>query len=63
MFKEVVKKRKDGKKFHSIVEFFTNTEIEKCPKCDGVLREKKGKYGKFFACSNYPKCRFTKPIK
>ena len=30
-----------------------------CPYCktDLVLRE--GKYGKFFGCSNYPKCKFT----
>lgn len=30
-----------------------------CPNCGGNLIEKKGKYGKFKGCSNYPKCRFT----
>ncbi|MCQ4635868.1 NERD domain-containing protein [Anaerovorax odorimutans] len=30
-----------------------------CPKCGGTLIERNGKYGKFFGCSNYPKCRFT----
>jgi hypothetical protein len=30
----------------------------RCPKCGGVLVLKKGKYGSFRGCSNYPKCRF-----
>lgn len=30
-----------------------------CPKCGGELVLRKGKYGKFYGCSNYPKCRFT----
>ncbi len=33
-----------------------------CPRCKGKLIEKKGKYGKFLACSNYPDCKFTKQI-
>lgn len=34
-----------------------------CPKCGGKLRICNGKYGKFYGCSNYPKCDFTKPLK
>jgi hypothetical protein len=30
-----------------------------CPKCGGKLVERKGKYGKFKGCSNYPGCRYT----
>ena len=30
-----------------------------CPKCGGTLVERKGKYGEFIGCSNYPKCKFT----
>lgn len=30
-----------------------------CPKCGGSLIQRKGKYGEFLGCSNYPKCRFT----
>lgn len=30
-----------------------------CPKCGGTLVERKGRYGKFLGCSNYPQCRFT----
>jgi DNA topoisomerase-1 len=38
------------------------TTDEKCPECDGALVEKWGRNGKFIACSNYPTCRFTRPI-
>lgn len=30
-----------------------------CPKCGGYLVERSGKYGHFYGCSNYPKCKFT----
>lgn len=30
-----------------------------CPKCGGQLIQRKGQYGTFYGCSNYPKCRFT----
>lgn len=30
-----------------------------CPKCGGKLVERKGRYGNFLGCSNYPKCKFT----
>lgn len=30
----------------------------KCPKCSGILINKKGKHGKFLACSEFPKCRY-----
>lgn len=38
----------------------TQKELKKgiCPRCGGTLVEKKGKYGTFFGCSNYPKCKF-----
>lgn len=31
-----------------------------CPKCNGKLIEKSGKYGTFIGCSNYPKCKYIK---
>ena len=39
-----------------------NTKIENsiCPKCGGKIVIRDGKYGKFYGCSNYPKCKFTK---
>ncbi len=30
-----------------------------CPKCGSRLVERRGKYGFFYGCSNYPKCKFT----
>lgn len=30
-----------------------------CPKCGGNLIERKGKFGKFIGCSNYPSCDYT----
>ncbi|MFW5703402.1 MAG: type I DNA topoisomerase [Patescibacteria group bacterium] len=35
---------------------------EKCPECGGELTIKYSKWGKFYACSNYPKCRYIKSI-
>ena len=36
---------------------------EKCPQCgEHNLVEKNGRFGAFYACSGYPKCRFTKPM-
>lgn len=33
-----------------------------CPKCGGKLSMKKGKYGSFYGCSKFPKCRYTKQV-
>ena len=33
-----------------------------CPRCGGNLVLRNGKYGHFYGCSNYPKCRFTHDI-
>ncbi len=31
----------------------------RCPKCGGQLVQRKGRYGSFYGCSNYPNCKFT----
>ncbi len=33
---------------------------ENCPKCNSELLLRKGRYGEFVACSNFPKCKYTK---
>lgn len=33
--------------------------VKVCPKCGGKLVERKGQYGEFYGCSNFPKCRYT----
>ncbi len=35
---------------------------ENCPECGKPLLVKNGRFGKFIACSDYPKCKFTKPV-
>jgi DNA topoisomerase-1 len=35
---------------------------EKCPRCGGDLIIRWGRNGKFVACSNYPECKYTKPV-
>lgn len=30
-----------------------------CPQCGGKLVLRTGKFGQFYGCSNYPKCKFT----
>lgn len=51
----------------SVKEAFTNMEKEApvetgemCPNCNKPLVIRKGKYGEFIACSNYPECKYIK---
>jgi DNA topoisomerase-1 len=48
-----------------IREAFDVKEIEKepCPDCGGKLTVKSGRFGPFIACTNYPECRHTKPLR
>jgi DNA topoisomerase-1 len=41
----------------------SGVESEPCPTCGGKLTVKSGRFGPFIACSNYPTCRYTKPLK
>ena len=35
---------------------------EACPECGHDLVKKRGRFGEFIACSNYPACKYTRPI-
>jgi DNA topoisomerase I len=35
---------------------------KKCPECASSLFIKLGRYGKFLACENYPKCKYTEKL-
>jgi len=35
---------------------------QKCEKCGGKMVLKEGRFGKFLACENYPKCKNTKTV-
>lgn len=42
---------------------FTETPTEKlCPACGSPLVIRFGKYGKFYACSSFPKCNYTESL-
>lgn len=42
----------------------SNNKInKKCPYCGATLVVRRGKYGSFLACPNYPKCKYTEKIK
>jgi len=40
----------------------TEKTNKKCPLCGAPLVIKLGKFGKFLACSNFPKCKYTEKI-
>ena len=50
---EVESEKKEEKKQPQIADF-------KCEKCGGDMVLRTGKFGSFYACANYPKCKFTK---
>jgi len=35
---------------------------EACPECGAELLLRKGRYGEFIACSNFPKCRYSRNV-
>ena len=38
-------------------------DVRQCPSCgNGKLNLKAGKFGAFVGCSNYPECRYTRPL-
>jgi DNA topoisomerase-1 len=48
---------------HIFPERADGTDPRACPTCGtGRLSLKTGRYGAFIGCSNYPECRFTRPI-
>jgi DNA topoisomerase-1 len=54
----VEKKAKEIKRDDLIKE----TTDELCPKCNGPMMIKLGRFGKFISCANYPECKGTRQI-
>lgn len=54
-----IEKVEDGKKNIKSLKVAIPTG-EECPKCKSELLLRKGRYGEFIACSNFPKCKYTK---
>ncbi|MCH9741271.1 MAG: type I DNA topoisomerase [Epsilonproteobacteria bacterium] len=57
-YEPFMKKITDGKKNIQSKKMAIPTG-EMCPKCDSELLRRKGRYGEFIACSNFPKCKYT----
>lgn len=55
--KDLEKKYKEVKKS----DFVKQTD-KVCPKCGAEMIERFGKFGKFYACSSFPKCKYTESI-
>lgn len=43
-------------------EFTEKPTKKKCPKCGAPLLIRLGKYGKFYACSKFPECKYTESL-
>ena len=62
----------NGKDWHKLIaEFYAPFEKQleasritdvKCDKCGAPMIIKSGRYGNYYACSNYPKCKNIKPV-
>lgn len=56
---------KKGRKIHTAnvyaAKFYHETKVNNkiCPMCGGRLIQRTGKYGTFYGCSNYPRCKYT----
>lgn len=50
-------------KYEKFEKLSKKEDINKCPKCEGQLKEKNGQYGKFIGCSNFPICRYTEKFR
>ncbi|MBG0765414.1 MAG: topoisomerase DNA-binding C4 zinc finger domain-containing protein, partial [Tissierellales bacterium] len=57
-FSKTLKKAEENIKEIEKVEIETDI---KCEKCGANMVVKKGRFGKFLACPNYPECKNTKP--
>jgi len=57
-FRELLRKADEA---ISKIEIKDEVSDVKCDKCGANMVIKRGRYGKFLACPNFPKCRNTKP--
>jgi DNA topoisomerase-1 len=53
--------RREGEKIVPMKEEEIQTD-EKCPNCEAPMVVKRGRFGRFLACSRYPDCKTSKPI-
>lgn len=61
--KEVIDKIDEVLAYHLFPAREDGTDPRICPECgQGKLSVKLGKFGAFLGCSNYPECKYTKPL-
>ena len=61
--KEVIEKIDEVLSYHLFPPKEDGSDPRLCPDCkEGVLSVKLGKFGAFLGCSNYPDCKYTKPL-
>lgn len=56
-----MKKIEDGKKNIKSQKIAIPID-EKCPDCGGELVKRSGRFGEFIACSNFPKCKYSRNL-
>lgn len=39
-----------------------NRDLKLCPRCGEILQRRNGRFGEFWGCSGYPRCRYTENI-
>lgn len=61
-FKESLRKAADAEKQELPKEPEEQSDTP-CPKCGALMVYKKGRYGKYLACPNYPACKSTQPVR
>lgn len=48
--------------YEELGKLLQSVKVESCPRCGGEVMRRKGRFGQFFGCSNYPKCRYTRNL-
>lgn len=59
-FKNILEEKYEEVKKKDITEKPTG---KSCPKCSSPLIERLGRYGRFYACSKFPECKYTESLK
>lgn len=48
--------------FEAMAKLQKKSVVFVCPKCGGEMIRRNGRYGEFWGCGNFPKCRYTQNI-
>lgn len=48
--------------FEAMAKLQKKSVVFVCPKCGGEMIRRNGRYGEFWGCGNFPKCRYTQNV-